>query len=163
MATPFPSTWSNAGSRGAGLVEALIATAIVVTALSSLAALSTMAIRSVLVGRDRTLAAAFAQSKLDELRARPGPPGESPGDSLEREVGGWSESLDGTGRVIGQDPDAGGRVFGRRWRVRAHPSAPGMFTMTVRAGRCVTGTGQGTCGLAADAVVVAAFHSALVR
>lgn len=153
----------HSSHSGTGLVEALIATAIVVTALGALAALSTLAVRSVMVGRDRTLAVTFAQSKLEELRTLPGPPGVSPGDALDRDVGGWFEHLDGGGRAAGLDPEATGRVFGRRWRVQPHPTSAGMFTIAVRVGRCVSGTGQGACGMAGDAVVVAAFHSTLVR
>jgi hypothetical protein len=154
---------TRCSNRGTGLIEALIATAIVVTALGALAALSTLSVRSVLVGRDRTLATAFAQARLDELRSAPGPFAISPADALDREVGGWFEHLDAGGRVLGRDPLAVGCVFGRRWRVQPHPSQAGMFTISVRAGRCVSGTGQGTCGLTGGAVVVAAFRSTVVR
>lgn len=150
-------------SSGTGLIEAVIATAIVATALGTLAALSTVAVRSVMTGRDRTLTAVFAQSKIEALRASPHLLTSSPADALDRDVAGWSERLDPGGRVIGTDPEASGVVFIRRWRVVELPGNVGAFTVAVRVGRCVRESGAGECRVAGDAVVVAAVQSVRVR
>jgi hypothetical protein len=153
----------DANPSGTGLIEAVIATAVVVTALGLLAGLSTVAARSVMTARDRSLAVIHAQTKLERLRAQPVASPLSPPDALEQDVAGYVEYLDASGRATGQDGPGDGRVFVRRWRVRPVAATDGLQTITVRVGRCraVSAPAAG-CSLAADAVVLMGIRSEAV-
>jgi hypothetical protein len=148
---------------GTGLIEAVIATAVVVTALGLLAGLSTVAARSVMTARDRSLAVIHAQTKLERLRAQPVASPLSPPDSLEQDAPGHVEYLDASGRVIGQDGSGDGRVFVRRWRVSPVSAQAGLQTIAVRVGRCrPVPAPAGGCRMAADAVVLMGMRSEAV-
>jgi Tfp pilus assembly protein PilV len=147
-------------SRGTGLIEAVVATSIVAMAMGVLASLSSVALHSLAVGRERSLAVVFAQSKLDELHASPMPAVRSPADSLDRDAEGWYERLDAAGLVAGVDTDHAGTVFVRRWRVQPVAGSVTLSILAVRVGRCrmTTATSAG-CQVSSDAVVVAAVRS----
>ena len=153
----------DAYSSGTGLIEAIIATAVVVTALGLLAGLSTVAARSVMTARDRSLAVIHAQTKLARLRAQPVASPLSPPEVLQQDVAGHVEYLDASGRVIGQDAPGEGRVFVRRWRVGPVAAQPGLQTIAVRVGRCrPVPAPAGGCSMAADAVVLMGIRSEAV-
>lgn len=139
---------------GTGLIEAVTATAIVATALALLAGLSSVALTSILLARDRSLSVVFAHAKFDELRAQAGPLAASPPDTLTRDVSGWVDYLDDGGLARASEGGARGRVYARRWAVGPRPGVPGVVDVGVRVGRCVTTSGQGGCTLATTAVVV---------
>lgn len=148
---------------GTGLIEAVIATAVVVTALGLLAGLSTVAARSVMTARDRSLAVIHAQTKLERLRTRSMASPLSPPDALDQDVAGYVEYLDASGRVNGEDGPDGSRVFVRRWRVTPVAGQPDLRMMAVRVGRCRPAVGlAATCSMAADAVVLMGIRSEAV-
>lgn len=149
---------------GAGLIEALVATALVVTAAATLAGLSSLAMRTILAGRDRTMCTVLTQAGLEVLRASPAIPPASPADSLERDIEGFSERLDAGGRVAGRDQAHAGTVFTRRWRVTAFPGRPGVAVVTVQVFRCQreSRTASG-CPTAGFAVRASAVRSELIR
>lgn len=137
-------------ARGTGLIEALIAIAILGTALSTMAALASVALTTVRATRSRTLAVMHAHSKLVELSRAAS--GLSPGGTLDADDPGWSDRLDAAGRVVGGG--ASGVVYARRWEARPLAGAPGIVRIVVRVGTCGAAGPPGECRLAEDAVVV---------
>ena len=149
-------------AAGSGLIEALIAVTVVVTALGTLAGLTSWSGRTVLASRDRTMAVVLAHGKLDTLSASPTPPPASHAGALEHDVAGFSERLDTDGRVAGADEGYRGAVFVRRWRVQPYGGAPQPLVITVLVSRCsVTAHPGGGCVPRADAVRVSAVRSGL--
>lgn len=141
----------------------MVATAVVVTALGILAALSAVALQTIMSARDRSLAVIHAHTKFEELYAQRTPLAVSPSDALDRDVAGWSEYLDASGRVHGVDALARGTVFVRRWRVDAAAGQAELRTIAVRVGRCVTDRASaGGCDMAANAVLVSGLRSEVV-
>jgi hypothetical protein len=148
--------------RGTGLIEAVVATSIVALAMGVLASLSTVALHSIAVGRERSLAVVFAQSALDRLRASPAALAHSPADSLDRDVAGWHERLDAAGRIGGIDAEHAGTVFVRRWRVLPLAGSTTLSVVAVRVGRCFPASDPAEgCHTSADAVTVAVLRSDL--
>lgn len=100
--------------RGTTLLEAVIAIGILAGAVVSLAGLSSMAIQTNTVARERSLAAVYALQKMEELcrDARRLPT--SPGDALESDTPGFIDYLDGHGHAVRV---AAGALFVRRWSV----------------------------------------------
>jgi hypothetical protein len=153
----------HARSAGTGLIEAVIATAVVATALGVLAGLSMVAARAIMTARDRSLAVIHAQTKLERLRTQPVASPVSPPDALERDVAGNVEYLDASGRVNGEGNPAERRVFVRRWRVSAFAGHAGLQAIAVRVGRCRPGPAPaGGCHMAGDAVMLIGVRSEAV-
>lgn len=144
---------SNArGTRGFSLVETLVATALLATAIASSAHLFAMAIRSNMSAQRSTFAATLAQEKIEQLRALawgfdeiglpindyetntavnpPEPTGgtglsQSPTDSLSANVDGYVDYLDRDGSSLGGGTEApAGTRFVRRWSVEPLPTNP---------------------------------------
>ena len=114
--------------RGFSLIEVVIATGILGTALITVAALLTMSTDALLAARQRTAAAALASTRLEELLAD--------ADALRTGV----ESSDEVNDAGGLEPRASG-WFRRQWSVRASPAFPerlviaSVQVMTPAAGR----------------------------
>lgn len=128
-------------SHGTGLIEALIATTVMATALVTMAGLASLALRTVVNGRNRSLAAIHAQAKLELLLASRTSVPATPGDALDRDVAGCNEYLDAEGRAAGVDAGHAGTVFVRRWLVAPVPNRPGLQVIIVAVGRCAAGPG----------------------
>jgi prepilin-type N-terminal cleavage/methylation domain-containing protein len=123
-----------AGAGGFSLLEVLIAAAILLISLSALAQLLVAASAVARRARALTLAAVFAQDKLETLlpqAALDATLRASPADTLTGNVGGFCDFLDSTGRVIGEGtaapPDA---WFVRRWSI--DPSSLDGATLALR-------------------------------
>ena len=99
--------------RGFSLLEALIACALLATALLSIGHLSTAAIVLLMDSRGRTEATLLAVSKLEELRSSAAPAA-------------GADTVDTGGQPAGIDAP---RVFDRRWSVA--PVSPGASILTV--------------------------------
>lgn len=99
--------------RGFSLVEVLIATTLLATAISGLAHLFALAIRANFDAGDTTWATVLAAQKIEELRAGPFP------EPVDHAV----DYLD-SGGIRLDDPGAAPRVYTRRWWVEPLPSAP---------------------------------------
>lgn len=148
------------GSSGAGLIEALVATAVVVTAASTLAGLTSLALRTILAGRDRTVATILAQSRLEVLRSSRLSLPTSPPDALDTDIDGYHEQIDADGRAARRDPAHAGAVYVCRWRVAPYPGRVGLTVITVLASRCVSAAQRPRgCAARADAVRVAGVRS----
>jgi len=149
-------------SRGFSLVEVLVATGIVVTAFGVLGSLASIALKTTIVARDRTVAAVLAQSAFDRLASSRLLPAPTPVDSLEEDVPGWVEYADGQGRIVSRDPSAAGTVFVCRWRVAGWRGHPDVRVIAVAAGRCRPHVATRQCHLGTDAVVVTGLRSEVV-
>lgn len=111
------------GERGFTLVEVLIATVVLSTAVVATAGLFGIAGLSVRNARRHSVATLLAAGKLAELRV--GDTAVSPWDALVRDTPEFVDYVDAGGRVIAggsqRPPEA---VFVRRWRVQALPDDP---------------------------------------
>ena len=128
-AQPCKSSIPRARGNHAGftLLETLIATAILVTALAGVAQLFVLTMRTTRDSGSHGVALAAAQAKLETLRSLQlayGPAGErltdpaleaSPSQSLLEDTADYVDALDATGAVV-VDDDAG-KAFIRRWAI----------------------------------------------
>lgn len=118
----------RSSTRGFTLVETLIATGLLVTAIAGLAHLFVSSVQFTRDSGQFGVALAGAQDKLEALRAlrfaydengeivtdpRLSP---SPAASLSRDVAGYVDWLDGSGGVL---PGGRGADYVRRWRITA--------------------------------------------
>lgn len=109
---------------GFSLVEVLIATGLLATALASLAHLFAIATRANMEAGDTTWATVLAAQKIEELRAGPFP-------ALQQSV----DYLDPGGNRL-DDPGATRRAYTRRWWIEPLSSAPDtMVVITVAVSR----------------------------
>lgn len=111
---PQPSTHA-----GFSLIEAVVAVALLATAVVALAGLFGVATRSNLDARSTTYATVLAAQKLEQLRAT----GVGRGGRLDADVAGWVDYLDPDARVVGggSTPPASA-AYVRRWSSRALPA-----------------------------------------
>jgi type II secretory pathway pseudopilin PulG len=117
----------RASTRGFSLIETLIATGVIVTAVAGLAQLFALSVRFTRDSGQFGVALVAAQDQLETLRAarfgfddsgapvtdpalRPSPP-----DTLAGEVAGYADWLDERGAVGARD----GAAYVRRWRISA--------------------------------------------
>ena len=133
---------THQSQRGTTLVEAVVAIALLAGSVVLLAGLSHMAVRSVTMARERTLAAVFAVLKLEALCRDVRGLGTSPGDTLAQDTAGFVEYLDARGNVA----SAGPAPFVRRWSVSAMTSDATLLAITVDAAACRVAQGTGRCG-----------------
>lgn len=133
-------------AAGFSLVEAVVATAILASAVVALAQLQAVGLRRNADARAGTMATVLADQKLEQLRSlawyeaagpvtdrrtdtvADGPGGTglspSPTDALLRDTPGYVEYLDADGRPLGQGPGVPRGTYVRRWAVEPLPSAP---------------------------------------
>jgi Tfp pilus assembly protein PilV len=96
--------------HGVSVIEAMIATALLATALTVLAQLLTTAVTSNIAAGRACVAIVLASQKLEELRSAPARPPDG------------SDSVDLWGGVAGVGPNpARGGMFVRRWTIQALP------------------------------------------
>jgi hypothetical protein len=152
MACPRPSRSPAAGERGAALLETLIAAAIVITISGGAGGLLLWSTRTLWATGTQALAMSLARQKVEQLLSLewrvdadgtrlsdvttsvatdPADAGGSglqstPGGTLRRNVAGYADFVDGSGRShpAGSSPPAGA-VFVRRWAIVPHPLDPG--------------------------------------
>jgi type II secretory pathway pseudopilin PulG len=135
-------------ARGLSLVEVVVATAVLVTALAGAAQLLTSSSRFLLDAERGDTALTAAQAQLEWLRSRawtydgsgmpvsdpalaPSPPG-----SLDADAAGYSEYLDRSGRPVDRVLES--PVFRRRWSITAVDGGePDALAIEV----CVSGVG----------------------
>lgn len=113
---------------GFTLLETVVATGVLVTALAGIAQLFAASVRSTREAGVQSTALAAAQGKLETLRAFAftfGPAGEpithaalssSPGLSLTEDTPGFADFLDHEGKAVAGG-EARGAAFTRRWRI----------------------------------------------
>ena len=117
-------------SDGFTLVETLVAGCLLVVGLMALAELAVYSLRADAVAGTMTYAALLAGDKVEGLRTvalGPSPPG-----TLDGDVPGYVEHLDGTGRVVGADARTPvGAVYTRRWEITALPGVTSAWVVQV--------------------------------
>ncbi len=111
------------------MLETLVATGILVTALAGIAQLLALSVRATQEAGAGSAALIAAQDKIEWLRALDfgyGPLGEPVTDpelvwpggaSLDQDLDGFVDQLDAHGAVVGPGTGANGAVFTRRWRL----------------------------------------------
>lgn len=119
----------NSSNDGFTLLETVVATGVLVTALAGLAQLFALTARSTRDAGDQGAALAAAQDKIERLRALAfgyGPVGEaitdpgfepSGGASLGDDTSGFVDYLNAGGEVVDVETAAHGAVWTRRWRI----------------------------------------------
>ena len=124
--------------RGFSLLEVLIATTLVASALIGLGQLVALAIDANRHAQSATVATLLAQQKMEELRSfawsidalgvpatdsRLSP---SPGNTLNENVEGFCDFADASGRPLGEAPTMrAGAVYVRRWSIEPLPAFSG--------------------------------------
>lgn len=120
---------SHSSSSGFTLIETLVATGVLVTALIGIAQLLALSVRSTRDAGTQGGALLAAQDKVEALRSLPfayGPLGapvtdpglaSSGGLSLATDTEGYVDYLDVQGAAVDVNDEAHGAVFTRRWRV----------------------------------------------
>jgi len=148
----------NHPERGTTLLEAVIAIGILAGAVVSLAGLSTLAIRTNTLARERTLATVYSLQKLEELCRDARRLSTSPGDALESDTPGFIDYLDRHGAVVGA---AAGVVFVRRWSVTEMPADANLLAIQVESAPCRKAPGANRCGDTAAGARLASIRSRL--
>jgi type II secretory pathway pseudopilin PulG len=133
----------NHPERGTTLLEAVIAIGLLAGAVASLAGLSSMAIRTNTLARERTLATVYSLQKLEELCRDARRLSTSPGNALESDTPGFIDYLDRHGAVVGA---TAGVVFVRRWSVIALPADANLLAIQVESAPCRKTPGASRCG-----------------
>ena len=141
------------GVAGFGLLEAIIACGLIVVLAAGVAQLTLASVAAVRQAGERTTALLLAVQKMEQMRSLAwsrdltgsgpvsdlttdltvDPPGAggaglraAPADSLDRDVPGYVDYLDGRGVWVGAGArPPSGAAFVRRWSVRAAPGASG--------------------------------------
>jgi len=148
----------NHPERGTTLIEAVIAIGILAGAVVSLAGLSSMAIRTNTLARERSLATVYSLQKLEELCRDARRLSTSPGDALESDTPGFIEYLDRHGHVVGA---TAGVVFVRRWAVAEMSADANLLVIQVEVAPCRTARGANRCGDATARARLASIRSRL--
>ncbi len=132
VSPPGPRAGPTATS-GFSLVEVLIATGLLVTAIASIALLFALATRANLDAGDTTWATVLAAQKIEELRTEPFP------DRLTDQS---VDYLDTSGETLDATASAGRRAYTRRWWIAPLPSASDTVAVTVVVSRYRHGDGS---------------------
>jgi hypothetical protein len=144
-------------ASGTTLVEAIVAIGILAGAVTSLAGLSHMAIRSAMLARERSMAAIYSLQKMEALCRDARSLAASPGDSLADDTPGFIEYLDPRGTVTAGASGA----FVRRWSVTPMPSDASLLAIQVEVAPCRRLSPAARCGDAAARVRLASVRSRL--
>jgi len=122
-------TLHRSSQDGFTLLETVVATGVLVTALVGLAQLLALTARSTREAGDQTAVLTAAQDQIEALRSRDfgyGPLGEAitdpgldptGGGSLGSDTPGFVDHLNASGEVVDVDRDGHGAVWTRRWRL----------------------------------------------
>ena len=119
--------------RGSSLIEALLASLLLVLAIVAIAQLFAIAVSTNIEARTRTVATILASQKLEQLRVLAGV-ALAPGGSLAQNTSGFVEHLDASGIVLGADAQRPrGTVYTRRWSIEPVIAGPdGVWLVQVR-------------------------------
>ena len=142
--------------RGTTLVEALIAIGILAGAVVVLAGLSSVAVRTTALARERSVAALLALEKMEEVCLDAASSPLSPANAWAADTPGHLEYLNSRGGLL-----AGrrGAVYVRRWSVTPLPSDANLLAIQVAVAPCRTPPGAAVCGDAGARVRLASVRS----
>jgi Tfp pilus assembly protein PilV len=146
---------------GSTLIEAVVAIAILATAVVSLAGLVSVAVRTIALTRERTVAAILAAQKLEELFVATRPLSQSPPDAVSHDEAGFVDYLDAAGVVVSGGAAARSVVYVRRWAVSplGADAALTLIHAAVSPCRRAAAPRDGECGDAAGTVRLATVRS----
>ena len=147
----------RSSTSGTTLVEAVVAIGILTGAVTSLAGLSHMAIRSAMLARERSMAAIYSLQKMEALCRDVRSLATSPGDSLANDTPGFIEYLDPRGTVTA----SGSQAFVRRWSVTPVAFDANLLAIQVEVAPCRRLSAAARCGDAAARVRLASVRSRL--
>jgi type II secretory pathway pseudopilin PulG len=128
-------------ARGTTLVEAIVAIAILASAVVALAGLSSVATRNAAIGRERSMATALAAQKMEALCRDVSSAPVSPPNAWAVDTPGHREMIDAHGNVV-----AGRGAYVRRWSIAPLPSDANLLAIQVDVAPCRVLSGAGTCG-----------------
>ena len=149
-----------ADDSGSTLIEAVVAIAILTTAMASFAGLASIAVRTIALTRERTVAAILAAQKLEELFAAPRALSQSSPDAVSHDETGFVEYLDAAGVVVGSGVTSRGVVYVRRWAVSPLGADAALNVIHVAVSPCRRAVAAaGECGDAAGSVRLATIRS----
>ena len=140
-------------ARGFSLIEVMVATGLLTTALVALAQLLAMSVTANTAAKNTTFATVLAEQKLEQLRALtwgfdenglplsdsttdtavdPEDPNSgtglspSPAAALQEDTPGYVDYVDRWGKIVGKDADDApdGAIYFRRWSVEPLPTNP---------------------------------------
>jgi len=109
-------------ANGFSLIEVLVATAIVMGGVATLAQLFVVSGDATRVASGTSVAVLLAQQKMEDLRAAPGSFGVSPPGALAADTEGFVDYLDAAGGLLagaGAAPMPAGTLYIRRWSIHA--------------------------------------------
>jgi Tfp pilus assembly protein PilV len=132
---------------GSTLIEALVAIAILATAVVSLAGLASVAVRTIALTGERTAAAILAAQKLEELTAASRPLSPSSPDAVSHDEAGFVEYLDAAGAIVGSGGAVRSARYVRRWAVSPLQADPSLHLIHVAVSPCRRAeASDGECG-----------------
>jgi Tfp pilus assembly protein PilV len=147
---------------GSTLIEAVVAICMLTTAVVSLAGLVSVAVRTIALTRERTVAAILAAQKLEELFVAARPLSPSSPDAVSHDEAGFVEYLDAAGVVVGSGAAARGVVYVRRWAISPLGADTALNVLHVAVSPCrYVAASAGQCGDAAGTVRLATIRSSV--
>jgi hypothetical protein len=141
--------------KGTTLVEAIVAIGLLAGAVVSLASLSSVAIRSAGIARERSTATILAVQKMEELCRDASSLPLSAANAWAVDTPGHVEFLDAYGRPLG----GRGGVYVRRWAVTPLPADANLVAIQVDVAACRTLPGALRCGDAVSHTRLASVRS----
>jgi prepilin-type N-terminal cleavage/methylation domain-containing protein len=138
------ATATGVRSCGFSLVEVVVATAILLVSVASLAQLFVASEEANGLARVTSMGTLLAQSKMEELRGAPGGLTPSPNDALLVNIAGYVDFLDANGTVLNaaSDTPSAQTVYVRRWSIGSLPLRPSEILLQVLVTRRSTATGS---------------------
>lgn len=142
--------------RGTTLVEAMIAIGILAGAVVALAGLSSLAVRTAALARERSVATLLALQKMESVCRDVLSAPVSPADAWAVDTPGYLEFLDSRGNLMAGHS---GGTYVRRWSVTPLPSDANLLAIQVDVSPCRTLPGASQCGDAGARVRLASIRS----
>ena len=142
--------------RGTTLVEAIIAIGILAGAVVVLAGLSSVAVRTTALARERSVATLLALQKMEAVCLDIGMSTPSPANAWAVDTPGYVEYLDQHGNLLG---GRAGGVYVRRWSIAPLPLDANLLAVQVTVAPCRTPPGELRCGDAGARVRLASIRS----
>jgi type II secretory pathway pseudopilin PulG len=142
--------------RGTTLVEAVIAIGILAGAVVALAGLSSLAVRTSALARERSVTTLLALQKMESVCRDVAAVPVSPANAWAVDTPGYLEYLDSHGNSLA---GGSGGTYVRRWSVTPLPSDANLLAIQVAVSPCRTLPGASRCGDSGARVRLASIRS----
>jgi type II secretory pathway pseudopilin PulG len=143
-------------NRGTTLVEAVVAIGILAGAVAALAGLSSVAVRTSSLARERSVATLLALQKMEAVCQNVASTAVSPVNAWAVDTPGYVEYLDAQGNLLA---GSGGGTYVRRWSVAPLPANESLLAVQVEVAPCRKAPGEAHCGDSAARVRLASVRS----